>query len=283
MAEELNFTRAAERLHISQQALSTSIRTFERELGTSLFERNRRQVVLTRAGELLVQGGPWLLAVATSLRERVRTADDVGGPVLRVGHTPAVTSEEVFACLRHTREANPKSSIVVTQYFPQPLVDGLFDGAVDVALSRAGVGLGVPDQLSTVRLRDQRLRIAVASEHSLAAHQSVNLAELSGETFVLWAEPGSSAYSDLLLAECHRVGFAPRYTVNPVQGTPPVTAVAGTPYLAFVTAPRGPALSGAVTVIDAEPEIRAPITATWISGTTHPLRDALVAEGQRVV
>lgn len=283
VADTLNFTRAAQRLHLSQQALSTSIRSLERELGGPLFERDRRQVVLTAAGETLLRDAPWLLRVAGSLADRVRTAGEGRRPALRVGHTPAVTSDEAFACLRPTREARPDSSIVVVQRFPRDLLDGLYGGGVDVGLSRAGIGAPVPDRLEQANLTDQRLRIAVDAGHPRAGAGAVDLADLRDERFVLWAEPGASAYSDLLVAACRRAGFSPHVVVNQVQGTPPVTAVAGTQDVAFVTASPGPVLSGAVVVLDLEPEIRAPIVATWISGTTHPIRDVLVAEAQRVV
>ncbi|MFI1918090.1 LysR family transcriptional regulator [Nocardia sp. NPDC020380] len=74
VAEQLSFTQAARRLHITQQALSTSIRRLERELGVLLFERTTRRVSLTRAGRTLRDGSRTLLTVSREVTAQTKQA-----------------------------------------------------------------------------------------------------------------------------------------------------------------------------------------------------------------
>lgn len=91
LAEELNFTRAAERLGLGQQALSASISQFEAGLGVLLFVRTSRQVVLTDAGAALLREARPLLADARATLESVRIAASGEAQPLRVGYTPGVS------------------------------------------------------------------------------------------------------------------------------------------------------------------------------------------------
>jgi LysR substrate binding domain len=122
-----------------------------------------------------------------------------------------------------------------------------------------------------------RLRLAVRSGHRLARRGAVTLAEIAAETLVVGAPPGVCPYTDLLLGLCRRAGFEPRHHVTPVQGTPPVSTVLGTDGAALVTEPPGPAVGGAVRVVELEPETTVPVLATWPRDTRFPLRDVLVA------
>ena len=99
VAEERSMTRAAARLHLSQQALSMSMRALERELGVPLLDRSRRGVALLASGEALYADAVPLLAAATAAVGRARRADRGEPELLRIGHTPAVTGIEVTEML----------------------------------------------------------------------------------------------------------------------------------------------------------------------------------------
>ena len=122
-----------------------------------------------------------------------------------------------------------------------------------------------------------RLRLAVRAGHRLAHRHAVTLPELAAETLIVGAPPGVCAYTDLLLGLCRRAGFEPRHRVTPVQGTPPVTTVLGTDGAALVTEAPGPAVGGAVRVVELEPETTVPVLASWRRDTRSALRDVLVA------
>jgi DNA-binding transcriptional LysR family regulator len=93
VAEELHFTRAAARLHLAQQALSTQIRQLEDELGTPLFHRTTRRVELTDAGRtLLLHAGPILASVSAAFQQTQRAGSGELG-TLSIAYTPTVAEE----------------------------------------------------------------------------------------------------------------------------------------------------------------------------------------------
>lgn len=175
VAEELNFTRAARRVHLTQQALSTSVRQLERELGVVLMERSTRDVRLTEAGRALLDEAPRLLALAEVAASRAVAAERGEVGELRVGHTPAVTGKEVNAVAVRVRQLHPGIRISARQMYPHELIDGLLAARIDVGLgrgfaSRAGVKVSV--------LAQQAVQVAVARDHPLAGRDLVKLVEL---------------------------------------------------------------------------------------------------------
>lgn len=268
VAEEGSFTRAAARLHLSQQALSTSVRVLERQVGVELLARGAAGVTLLPAGEALVEDSRVLHGVARAAVLRARRIGRGEPEALRVGHTPAVTGDEVTALLTAA-----SGDTRVSQRYPDELTGELLAGELDLGLCRA-----MPPAHGLVRalVTRQPLRIAVAADHPLAGRNAVALSELAEETIVVWGSPGRSAYTDVLIGLCRDAGFEPRTRRNPVQGTPPVTAVAGTSAVAFVTAPAG-AAAGDVRVVDLSPEVTAPLHALWSPHTASDARDAVLA------
>ncbi|MBS1892471.1 MAG: LysR family transcriptional regulator [Actinobacteria bacterium] len=273
VAELLNFTRAAERLHMSQQALSASINRLERELGVTLFNRSSHEVTLTEAGEVLLSSGRPLLATSQAVWDRTRQVgrDEIG--VVRIGRTPAITGEEAAALLRGLGTGSPVAA-AVEQHWPSELPGLLLAGGIDLALGRALVPTA---GLEARAIAYQPLRVAVSAESPLASRGSIDLRELADDTLVVWSR--SSPYRRFLLKVCHRAGLEPReVVVNPVQGTPPVTAVRATDEFAFVTAEAGRDAIAGVSVLDLDPPVEVPVWAMWVAGSASPLVAALISE-----
>ncbi|MGV1048183.1 MAG: LysR substrate-binding domain-containing protein [Solirubrobacterales bacterium] len=267
VAEELSFTRAAARLQMSQQALSTSIRQFEREVDVTLFERSPHHVVLTDAGQALLESARPLLAASGSAVERARRIGRGEPGVVRVGRTPAITGEEATTLMAPFRHSNLGIEVSVEQHWPSDLTRLLFAGEIDLALARVFDG---GEGLITRTIASHPLRVALYEGHPLVAEGAVRLADLKDDTLVLWSR--KSGYRRLLLDVCRRAGLEPReVVVNPVQGTPPVTAVTGPGEFALVTAPAGPSTAPGVTVLDIEPPAQVPVVAMWVTGSTSPL------------
>ena len=275
VAEEAGFTRAAARLHLSQQALSTSIRTLERQVGVRLLDRSHQHVEPTPAGQALVDDARALRAQAQAAQERARRIGRGEQERLRIAHTPAVTAEEVAGLLARARVEAHGIHAQAQQLFPDELREQLLSGACDIGLARA-----VPPTagLTRAQIASHRLRVAVPAGHHLAERSHVQLTDLRDEQIMVWGQPGRSGYTDLLIGLCRQAGFEPDTERNPVQGTPPVTAVIATGHVAFVTAPAGPAAGGAAHVLDLEPAVLVPVHALWVPHTTCPSRDTLLAE-----
>lgn len=274
VAEAASFTRAAANLHLSQQALSSSVRQLEKELGTALFAREGRRVSLTRAGELLLAEGRPLLAAAHTVAERVARTPAGATEVYVVGHTPALSSDEVYSLVEPAVEAFADTSFTLRQLFPDQLAAGVRDGSVHLGLRR---GVVPPHEMAGAVIGYHRVRVAVPADHRLASRRAVEIGDLAGQPVALWAPPGASYYSDFLLSACRRAGFEPDYVVSRVQGAATVAAPLTTGAAAFVTTPAGPAMDGRVVVVDLQPPLLVPVQALWQRHTISAIRDAVLA------
>jgi len=135
VAEEANFTRAAERVHISQSGVSAQIRQLERDLGADLIDRSGRVVTLTTAGEAALEHARAALAAVSSVRSAV---DDVAGLMrgrLVVGMVTACTVTPLFDALAAFHRAYPGIEIALAEDTSDRLVDAVRTGLMDVALA----------------------------------------------------------------------------------------------------------------------------------------------------
>lgn len=273
VAEEGSVTRAAARLHLSQQALSTSLRTLEREVGVDLLDRTGTPIRLSPAGDALVADARVLHGLAQSALRRARRIGRGEHEVLRIGHTPAVTGEEVGELLRTVRATRPELRVEPHLRYPSELVAQLLDGDLDL-----GLGRGMPPEpgLARTTLARHRLSVAVGEHHRFAGRDSVAIEELAGETIVVWGRAGASGYTDLLLALCRQAGFEPVTTRSDMQGVPPLMGVAGTDHVAFVTAVPGVAAGGAVRVLTLTPPTHVPLVAMWLDHSTSDSREVFL-------
>lgn len=247
----------------------------EKDLNATLFRREGRRLTLTRAGELLLAEGRALLAAARTVSERVQQAAGGDAEVFVIGHTPAVSGNEAYTLLEPAITAFPEASFTFRQLYPDQLNDAVLDGTVQLGLRR---GVLPTNELATAILGYDRVRLALPREHRLADRASVDIHELAGDRIALWAPPGTSYYSDFLMAACRRAGFEPDYVVSRVQGAATVAAPLTTGAATFVTTAPGPAMGGRVVVTELEPPLLVGAQAMWQRHTTSAIRDVLLTK-----
>jgi DNA-binding transcriptional LysR family regulator len=177
VAEELNFTRAARRLFIAQQALSTQIRQLEDRIGARLFERNTRSVSLTRAGEVLLGQARLLLADADTVVAATRAAGETG-TTLTVGFVAAVNHPEMSHALDRFSESHPEVDLMINFGDQLDPTGGLHDGQADLAFV-----YGPFDHrgLDLTPLYSEPLGVALAESHRLASAASLTVEDVIGE------------------------------------------------------------------------------------------------------
>ncbi|NLU83856.1 LysR family transcriptional regulator [Rhodococcus sp. HNM0569] len=205
VAEEANFTRAAERVHVSQSGVSAQIRQLEREVGAELFDRSSRVVVPTPAGKAALAHAR---AALGAVRELTAAVDDVTGAVrgeLAVGMVTACTVTGLFDALARFHAAHPGIELTVSEDHSSVLVDGVRDGALDVAL--VGVPGEVPADLEGGVLVDEPIALAVPSAHPLAGAESVALADALA--YPLVTMPPGTGVRDTFELECAAHGLTP--------------------------------------------------------------------------
>lgn len=274
IGEAGSVTAAAAALHVSQQALSSSMQQLEKELNATLFRREGRRLTLTLAGEVLLTEGRTLLAAAHTVATRVEEAAAGAAEVFVVGHTPALSGSEAYARLEPAITAFPDTSFTFRQLYPDELSAAVLDGSVQLGVRR---GVVPTNELATAILGYDRVRLAVPCEHRLAGSSAVDIHELAGERIALWAPPGASYYSDFLMGACRRAGFEPDYVVSRVQGAATVAAPLTTGAVAFVTTPAGPAMDGRVVIAELEPPLLVGAQAMWQRHTSSAVRDQILA------
>ena len=180
VAEELNFTRAAERLHMATSPLSQRIRELERELGTPLLHRTSRKVELTDAGERLLPAARDVIVRFDALPALARGADGPDGQarrVARVGIAPDVSGELRTRVLGALAAAHPSLDVRLRPASSEPLLRALRAGELDLALVHGPVG---GRGLRSARLDTQPVGAVVGRGTGFDGRDSVRLDELAG-------------------------------------------------------------------------------------------------------
>lgn len=186
VAQERHFTRAAERLGIGQPPLSVQIRRLEREIGAPLFRRLSRGVELTDAGELLLGSALQILdQLERTVSDVRRVARGEHGRLL-VGFAGATYLQPMVpAIVREFRARYPDVQMSPEQSNTPWLMQGLREGRIDVAFVRPPIDKD--DALRTELLLEEDMIAALPHTHPLAqAGESISLAALAGETFILF-------------------------------------------------------------------------------------------------
>jgi DNA-binding transcriptional LysR family regulator len=183
VAEERNFTRAAERVHISQSGVSSQIRQLERELGAELFDRSGRTARLTVAGKAALEHARAALAAAQAVGQAVGEVTDVIRGQVVVGMVVGCTVTPLFDALAAFHQAHPGVGITLVEDGSEQLADGVRDGAVDLAL--IGCAGGTPGGLDAFTVVSERLVAVMPPGHPLAGRGgAVTLREVAGHPLV---------------------------------------------------------------------------------------------------
>jgi DNA-binding transcriptional LysR family regulator len=175
LAEELSFTRAAERLGIAQQALSGQLRRLEDRIGVLLFERSTRRVVLTEAGTLLLSGANLALGTLDRAVASARERDLRDRRTLRVGYIEDVARELTEPILRIFRESQPSALVQLLGCDYTDPSCGLRDGSADIAFVRLPIAT---EGLTIESIFSEPLMLGIHANHPLARRPSVDMQEV---------------------------------------------------------------------------------------------------------
>ena len=182
VAEERSFTRAAQRANIVQSGLSMSIRALEEEIGTKLFERSTRGIVLTPAAEAMLPEARRAIAAVASARVAVDATEGLLRGSLRVGVAQATDPHRVAKLLGRFNEDYPGVIVRVIQGNGTTLLDGVIEGKLDMAI--CGKPIVCPDSVTTIPLMRGRFVFACGPKHPLASQEKVKLSDLAHERFI---------------------------------------------------------------------------------------------------
>ena len=206
VAEERHFSRAAERLHISQPPLSYAIRQLEENVGARLLARTSRHVELTDAGQVLYREALILLRQGQEVRTLVRQVDAGLRGRLRIGFVGSMLYRGLPALLNAMRAELPDVEHVLTELNSHDQIEAVRRGEQDLGFIHANP---VPDGVQARDLMAEPFVVCLPDAHPLASRQTLELAELAADDFVFFARAASPSYYETVLAMCVSAGFMP--------------------------------------------------------------------------
>jgi DNA-binding transcriptional LysR family regulator len=259
VAQERNFTRAAERLHMAQPPLSVAIRQLEQQLGVQLLERTSRQVELTPAGLLLLERGTRLLAEADATFAAVQELERAPEGRVHVGVAPNarldLTPALVAACAEHA----PGVMLYTREDTTGALLRELRAGRLDLALAFCPIR---DAGLAFERVRDAPAVAHVAASHPLADRGTIALSDLRDDTFIVAGSEDSAGWTAAVLEAGRAAGFEPKATPDPHADLGMRAVREG---VGVVLYPRSsfPAELGGSVLLELDPPVTLPFDIVW--------------------
>jgi DNA-binding transcriptional LysR family regulator len=206
-----SFSDAATNLGYTQPAVSQHVARLEAAVGVRLLERDARGVHPTPAGELLLTRAAALLDAARRAEDDVREAAGAGRPTVRLGAFPTLAAGLLPGATRDLRVRRPDLRIDVRVIEPEPAIDALLAGRLDLAtiIDSELLPLGVRPGVEHVHLCDDPLLLVMAADHPLSGRSTVGLEELAEEGWLLPEVGGTCPDSNIVLRACRDAGFEP--------------------------------------------------------------------------
>jgi DNA-binding transcriptional LysR family regulator len=207
VAEELNFSRAAQRMHMAQPPLSAAIRQLERDLGVELFVRSTREVKLTDAGHAFLAGARRTLADAEQAAEDAKRAAAGELGRLRIAYSWSTRFETLPALGRAFRASHPDVELLAQEMWNARMPAAFGTGSIDIALSLCPE---IAADLELAPIRQERLVALLPEPHPLAREESIPLSALADEEFVVFPREIAPRLYDAFMSVYRRAGFEPR-------------------------------------------------------------------------
>lgn len=207
VAEELNFGRAANRLHISQPPLTRQIQQLEEELGAQLFIRTPKGVELTTAGALLLDDATNILALMQRAAERTQLANEGHLGRIDVGIFGSAMLNTIPRLLLTFRNMYPNVVIALHNMHKAQQIEALREKRLTIGFNRI-----IPETTDMVveRVLTEPVILAVNRNHSFAYRREIELTDLADQPLIVFPKNLKPSFADDVIAMCHNEGFQPR-------------------------------------------------------------------------
>ena len=209
IAEEMNFGQAAEKLNIAQPGLSQQIKILEQLVGVRLFDRSRRQLRMTPAGEAFL---PEIRKVMQQVDRAVKSAQQAGrGETgqLAIGYLgSAAYTGALTRLVGAFRDSHPQVRLAITENAMMQQLQAIAEGSLDLGFIRPPVPL--PEGLAAVTVLQEELMMVLPAQHPLAELPRIHIGGLSDATFITPQHASSVSFGAHTLALAQAAGFEPR-------------------------------------------------------------------------
>jgi len=279
VAEEANFTRAAERIHVAQPAVSAQIQRLERELGQPLLDRSRRTVRLTAAGEAALPYARAALAAVADIHVAVEELTQLVRGTVTIG---AVTSHSVDlpSLLADFHADHPNVEITLSTDSSDALIDKVQSGRLDAAIVSVGPG-DRPEGLDVEVVTDEAIQAVVSPSDELASRKTIRLRDLANRQLI--ALPVGAGIRHQFDAACAHAGITPQIAFE--ASTPLALADLAERGLGVAIVPASvPRDRDGLHALAIVPELRGRLVLAWRSGgPMSPAARVLVEKARRLL
>jgi DNA-binding transcriptional LysR family regulator len=236
VAEELSFSRAALKLHVAQPSLSVQIKALEDEVGARLFERDKRHVSLTPAGRRFRGRIAELLSLVDSAKADARATEQGLQGTIDVGYTAlSMFSTALPYAIRQYRQSAPNVVISLREMPSLEQLHELGERRLDVGVLRK-VDVVAPKGIAVVEWYRTPLVAAIQKDHPLANRESLSLAELKNDAFIMYPRRAGTGIYWQVLDLCSAAGFRPRTVREVLESSTMIGLVAAGVGIAIVPA-----------------------------------------------
>lgn len=244
IAEELSFRKAAAKLHVAQPALSRQMAQLEESIGYPLFDRRKRRIKLTAAGEFFYAKLPKLFNELAETIQQIQQIASGQSVTLKVGYSSAAMSCFVPSVIQEIQNNIEDCEFKFVEETSDELIDGVISERLDAAfiLCRPNNTL-----LRTIPIKADQTGVILPDTHPLAKKKCIALGELKQETLILFPRVTNPIMYDEIIACCYQAGFSPQAIIE--------------------TAPRSTAI-GLVAAGQGVATIAASLQHTCVKGTT---------------
>ncbi|MDR6775389.1 LysR family transcriptional regulator [Azospirillum sp. BE72] len=281
VAEELSFTRAAERLHIAQPPLSQQIRQLEDELGVSLLYRTRRHVELTDSGRIYLELARQILRSVEAAAVQAQRAQRGEIGQLAVGFFEHTSYTVLPPILRAYRERYPMVDVQLRWFPVVDQVDALLRGDIDVSFLRPVFN---SEDITSDSLLKEPFVLAVPSDHPFAELETVPFADCASESFIIYSQKSAPDFHGMIAGMCAAAGFVPKVAAEVAQVYTALGLVSSGAGIAFVpSAVRRVHFEQVVYKTLSGDDARIEVLLGWTQRTPSPLLKAFIDTAKTVV
>ncbi|MEA5256549.1 LysR substrate-binding domain-containing protein [Arcicella aquatica] len=206
VASELHFSKASEKLFIAQPALSRQVQQLENKLGVLLFERDKRNVKLTPAGEYLNNEAQKILSQLDNIKHRTQLIHNGEEGEIRIGHPGSAIYSVIPPLLSALKLFFPSIKANLSEMLDSSVMDALKNYEIDVGFIRE---LHPDKYLTSKIIFREPFALILPACHPINEDNFKSLAQVKNDNFILPPNNSSSVYHDLLLRLCEREGFLP--------------------------------------------------------------------------
>ena len=210
VAEELSFSRAAIKLHVAQPSLSIQIKALEEEVGTRLFERDKRHVSLTPAGRRFQSRVTTILTLADGAKSEARSAEGGRLGTINLGYTAlSMFSTALPRSIRRFQAEHPHVRLALRELTSLEQLHELRERTLDVGVLRSA-DVSAPKGIKVIEWYNTPLVVAMPADHPRSQARSLSLTELRDDAFVMYPRHAGTGIYWQVLQLCTAAGFRPR-------------------------------------------------------------------------